>query len=147
MTGNKNTNHIQKFNHKLSTALSVPYFLHSKKQKRGNKWKRKLTESCIFTYTRQDVKLHSYVQQLRHSRTMSQTLLCEALNAKSSCFTSICPYTRTKLLTSPTIVFDDGGQPLVSLSMISNDHLQSHCTISMPVCDVDGQPLLFLFIY
>jgi len=70
---------------------------------------------------------------MRHSRTMSQTLLCEALNAKSSCFTSTCLYICTKLLMSSTIVFDVDGQPLMSLSMISNDRLQSHCTISIPV--------------
>jgi len=48
MTGNKNTNHIQKFNHKISTTLDVPYFIHSKKQERDNKWKQKLTEKLYF---------------------------------------------------------------------------------------------------
>jgi len=133
----------------LSTAKN------RKETKNGN---RNWLKSYIFTYTRQDVKLHSHVQQPRHSRTMSQSLLCGAPNAKSSCFTSTCLYTRTKLLMSSTIVFDV-GQPLVSMSIISDDHLQSHCTISMPVCqhhyvdslmivsDVDGQPILFLFMH
>lgn len=81
-------------------------------------------------------KLHSYAHQQRHSSTLSQTLLCEALNAKSRCFTSTCLSTPTMLLMAPTTVFDVDGHPLVSLSMISNNHLQSHCTISMPVSPI-----------
>jgi hypothetical protein len=67
---------------------------------------------------------------------MSQSLLCDAPNAKSSCFASTCLYTHTKLLMSSTIVFDVDGQSLVSMSIISDDHLQSYCTISMPVSTI-----------
>ena len=48
MIGNKNTNHIQNFNHKLSTTLGVYYFIHSKKQARDNKWEQNLIEKMYF---------------------------------------------------------------------------------------------------
>jgi hypothetical protein len=40
--------YIQKFNHKISTPLGVPYFIHSKKQKKDIKQKQELSEKLYF---------------------------------------------------------------------------------------------------
>jgi hypothetical protein len=58
MSGNKNSNHIQKFNHKISTYLGIPYSSTAKNMKETTNGNSNSMKSYIFTHTRQDVKLH-----------------------------------------------------------------------------------------
>jgi len=50
MTGNKDTNCIQEFNHKISTTLGVPYFIHSKKKGKRQQMETETDRKIIFSH-------------------------------------------------------------------------------------------------
>jgi hypothetical protein len=156
MIRNKNTNYIQKFNHKISTPLGDPYFIHSKKQERDIKWKQKLTEKLYF---------HTNSTHMCNSRDIPGQC------PKFCCVKRWMPY----LDASPVQVCLPGPcsccHPwLCLMSMVTHlclclwyqttickvlHHFHacftktclSASTIMLSVSETDGQPLLFLSMY